>query len=219
MPRKINKLAGDFVVLKNPPETLEQQAYAKSLGFRRLRSGQWVRPDVPINPSLEMLQKYGPGHTCKACKGFFRSKVMREQYCPSCRGIIDHTAKQLTDMLQAASQGSFDLARSALAAIEEALTCTFPTGPRTHCGWHVPIGSQPSHSLIIRSLPRWVAKAHCHHLRHVYFNRFPYSKKFFPYVESEAEKKAWYREYYDTKWQRKLARDRGVPAIEIDYPE
>ena len=214
MPRKINKLAGDFVVLKNPPETQQQQVYAKSLGFRRLRSGQWVCPDVPINPSLEMLQKYGPGHTCKACRCFFRSKVLREQYCPSCRGIIDDTVKHLTEKYQAASQKGFDEARLALAAIEDALTCTFPTGPRTHCGWQVPMGDQPSHSLIIRSLPRWVAKAHRHHMRHVHWNRFPYSKKFFPYVESQAN-----REYYDAKWQRKLARDRGVPAIEIDYPE
>jgi hypothetical protein len=56
-------------------------------------------------------------------------------------------------------------------------------------------------------------------MRHVHWNRFPYSKKFFPYVESQAQKEAWYREYYDAKWQRKLARQRGVQAIEIDYPE
>ena len=56
MPRKISKLAGDFVLLLNSPETGKQQKYVKSLGFRQLRSGEWVCADVPTNPSLGMLQ-------------------------------------------------------------------------------------------------------------------------------------------------------------------
>jgi hypothetical protein len=219
MPRRMSGLGVDFLLLKNPPQTEGQKQFAKSLGFRQVRSGKWVRPDVPTSPSLGMLQEHGPGHTCKACRGFFRSKTQREQYCPSCRGIIDLTAKELTAILHSAFQGSFDQARLAKAAVEEGLTCTFPTGPRTHCGWQVPMKSAAGLSLMIKSVARWATKAHCHHMRHVYWNRFPYSKKFFPYVASRKEREELYRHYYSSKWHRKLDRLLGTPAIEIPYPE
>jgi hypothetical protein len=218
MPRRMSRLGVDFLLLKNPPQTEGQKLYAKSLGFRQVRSGKWARPDVPANPSLGMLQEHGSGHTCQACRDMFRSKTQRVQYCPSCLGIIDHTAKELTAILHSASQGSFDQARLARAAVEEALTCTFPTGPKPHCGWQVPMKSDGSLSLMIKSVARWAAKAHCHHMRHVYWNRFPYSKKFFPYVASRKEKEELYRHYYSAKWQRKLDRLLGTVAIEIQYP-
>ena len=217
MPRRMSRLGIDFVLLKNPPLTESQRQYAKSLGFRQLRSGQWVRHDVPTSPSLRMLEQYGPGHTCKACRDFFRSKTKRVQYCPSCRGIIDTTVTQLNKMLESAAPGSVDQRRSAIAAVEEALTCIFPTGPKTHCGWQVSMETL-SLSAMIQSLPRWIGKAHCHHMRHVYWNRFPYSKRFFPYVTSRKEKEELYRHYYNPKWQRKLGRLLGTPAIEIQYP-
>jgi len=56
-------------------------------------------------------------------------------------------------------------------------------------------------------------------MRHVFWNRFPYSKKFFPYVASQEEKEQLYRHYYDSKSQRKQDRILGVPAVEIKYPE
>jgi hypothetical protein len=56
-------------------------------------------------------------------------------------------------------------------------------------------------------------------MRHVCWNRFPYSKKFFPFVASKEEKEKQYRDYYDSKWHRELDRILGVPAIEIQYPE
>lgn len=73
--------------------------------------------------------------------------------------------------------------------------------------------------MVIEYLRRWVEKAHCHHMRHVFWNRFPYSKKFFPFVASREEKVQLYRHYYDSKSQRKLDRILGVPAVEIEYPE
>jgi hypothetical protein len=168
-----------------------------------------------------MLLKHGPGHTCRACRGFFRSKTQREQYCPSCRGIIDISVKDLTAILQSAAKGSIEQSRSAITAVHKALACTFPTGPVTRCGWRANQGrSEPQNiAMVIEYLRSWVARAHCHHMRHIFWNRFPYSKRFFPCVASQEEKEQLYRHYYDSKWHRKLDRILGVPAIEIQYPE
>lgn len=89
------------------------------------------------------------------------------------------------------------------------------------CGWRANQGriEPQSNVLVIEYLPRWVEKAHCHHMRHVHWNRFPYSKKFFPFVASKEERENLYREYYDSKWNRKLACVLGVPTVEIEYPE
>ena len=221
MPCTMSKLRGQFVLLSNPPQTEAQEAYAKRLGFRKRRSGDWVAPVTPVNPALEVLLKHGPGHTCRACRGFFRSKTQREQYCPSCRGIIDSTVKDLTATLQSAAKGTAEQSRSAIAAVHKALACTFPTGPLTRCGWQANQGrSEPKNIvLVIEYLRRWAEKAHCHHMRHVFWNRFPYSKKFFPFVESQEKKEEEYRDYYDSKWKRKLDRILPVPAVEIKYPE
>jgi hypothetical protein len=73
--------------------------------------------------------------------------------------------------------------------------------------------------MVMDYLRRCVEKAQCHHMRHVFWNRFPYSKKFFPFVASQEEKKKQYRDSYDSKWNQKLDRTLGVPAIEIKYPE
>lgn len=73
--------------------------------------------------------------------------------------------------------------------------------------------------MVIEYLPRWAERAHCHHMRHVYWNRFPYSKRFFPYVASKEERKNQYRDYYDSKWNRKRDRILGVPTVEITYPK
>ena len=222
MPHVMSKLDGQFVRLLNPPQTKGQEGYAKRLGFRRRRSGEWVKPDiVHAHQPLEALQKYGPGHTCHACRDFFRSKTQREQYCPSCRGIIDGTVKDLTARLQSAAKGTKQESSTAIAAVQQELACTFPTGPRTRCGWRANRGRSEPQSIVMvmEYLPHWAEKAHCHHLRHVYWNRFPYSKKFFPYVESKEEREKQYRDYYDSKWNRQLDRILGVPAIEITYPE
>ena len=72
---------------------------------------------------------------------------------------------------------------------------------------------------MIEYRPRWAEKAHCHRMRHVYWNRLPYSKKFFPFLTSKEEREEQYRDYYDSKWNRNLDRILGVPAIEITYPE
>jgi hypothetical protein len=53
----------------------------------------------------------------------------------------------------------------------------------------------------------------------VFWNRVPYSKKFFPFVDSQEKKEEAYRDYYDSKWKRKLNRILPVPAVEIEYPE
>jgi hypothetical protein len=48
MPCTMSKLFGQFVLLSNPPQTEAQEAYAKRLGFRKRRSGDWVAPEVLV---------------------------------------------------------------------------------------------------------------------------------------------------------------------------
>ena len=218
----MSKLLGRFIRLMNPPQTKGQEAYARRLGFRKRHNANWVKPDIaPASQSPEAVLKYGPGHTCRACRGFFRSKTQREQYCPSCRGIIDGTVKDLTAILQSGAKGSKEQSRVAIVGVQKQLACTYRTGKITRCGWWANQGRSEPQSIatVIEYLPRWAEKAHCHRMRHVYWNRFPYSKKFFPFLESKEEREEQYRDYYDSKWNRKLDRALGVPAIEIRYPE
>ncbi len=217
----MNKLESTLngYVIRNPPATVEQVAYAKSMGARQLRSGKWVLPEPSRTPPLSVIQ-YGPGHTCRACKEVFRSERQRDRYCRSCRAIIDRKGAELTNQLKSTLNLSAEEQRKALESIEEKLTCDYRISPTAKCGWHSNAGRYiPTDTeLILKRLPAWVARDHCHYMRHVFWNRFPYSPRFFPHFSSDSERAEQYRLHYDQKWRRALNRFVGDLEIELNYP-
>lgn len=220
----MSKLEGTLnrFLVKNPPKTPGQVAYAEYIGARRLPSGIWVLVDPSRTPPLSVIQQYGPGHTCKACRDVFRSKKPRDRYCRSCRAIIDNTTAELIDALKSVLSLSPEAQRKALQVVEERLTCTYPVTPTAHCGWYANTGRHaPYHDArrILERLPAWVARAHCHFMRHVFWNRFSYSPRFFPHVLSDGSKMEQRRFHYDPKWRRKFDSSVGDLEIELDYPE
>jgi hypothetical protein len=224
MARGMSKLdpTSGGVFLKNPPQTPLQRCYAESLGFKRLRSGRWVLPDPPRSRSIEVIEKYGPGHTCKACRDGFRSKKQRDPYCRSCRGIIDVKVKELTGVLRSALNRPAEDQDKARIVLEQELTCTFPISSRMNCEWRANQGRNETESisLLIDYLPGWITKAHCHHMKHVFWNRFPHSRRFFPRLKSPEQEKELYSYYYDTKARRKLTKYLTEAfEAEITYPE
>jgi hypothetical protein len=210
------------VFLKNAPQTAQQRAYAENLGFKRLRSGQWVLPDPPPASSIEVIEKYGPAHTCKACRDGFHSKKQRDPYCRSCLGIIDLKVKELIGVLRSALNGSVEDQMKARNRITEELICTFPISSKMNCDWIANAGrNEPKDiSLLVGYIPGWIAKAHCHHMKHVFWNRFPYSRRFFPRLTSPEQEKELYDFYYSAKARRSLANYLAETfKAEIEYPE
>jgi hypothetical protein len=131
------------------------------------------------------------------------------------------TIAELANLLKSALLLTAAEQRQALDVVEQRLTCTYPVTPTSHCGWQANAGRHaPSNArIVLQYLPAWVARAHCHHMRHVFWNRFPYSPRFFPQIPSDSEKEELYRDYYDPKWRRKFDSMVGDLEVEIDYPE
>lgn len=210
MALKINKLKEGRAILSNPPTSQSQRAYAFSIGYREKGPGLWVLRERRPPLTLKMIEEHGPGHLCKACKTFFCSTKQRDQYCLSCRIIIEGIAMRLAAKIAAVSSGI-----DALSLIDEELVCTYPVSSKLNCEWKrnekrmVPKGLHQLSDYI----PGWAEKAHCHHMRHIFFNRFPYSKRFFPALKSKEESEESRRYYYEN--------DRlfNEVRVEIDYPD
>lgn len=172
--------------LENPPQTEDERLIALEFGFVELAAGQWVRPPRDSRPPLEIIQKYPHGHTCRACKDHFRSRKPRDPYCISCDNIICDGLKKLGGILQAALKLSPDKQRRAWEEVEKELTCSI-------CGWQ---GNQNREEPgdfagLLENLPRWIERAHLHFMRHMFWNRFPYSRWFTPQL-SAAEKESYF---------------------------
>lgn len=172
--------------LENPPQTEEERHIAISLGFVELSSGQWVKPPRDFRPPLEIIQKYPYGHQCRACKSSFRSQKPRDQYCISCDNIMRDALKKLQGILATALKLSLDEQRRAWAEVEEALTCPM-------CGWQGNQNRDEALNLagVLGRLPRFVEKSHRHFMRHMFWNRFPFSRWFTPKLTPQ-EKESYY---------------------------
>ncbi len=170
--------------LQNPPQTDEERQIALECGFVELATNQWVRPPRDLRPPLKIIQKYPHGHTCHACKDSFRSQRPRDPYCVSCDNIVRDRLKKLEGILQAALKLSPDQQRRAWEEVENELTCPM-------CGWQ---GNQNREEPgdfagLLENLPRRVERAHLHFMRHMFWNRFPYSRWFTPQLTA-AEKES-----------------------------
>jgi hypothetical protein len=172
--------------LENPPQNEDQRLIALECGFVELATGQWVRPPQTLGPSLEFIRRYPHGHTCHACKDSFRSKQTRDPYCISCDNIIRDRLKKLAGILQAALKLSPDTQRSAWEEAEKELTCPV-------CSWQANQNREESEDFagFLENLPRRVERAHLHFMRHMFWNRFPYSRWFTPQI-SAAEKQSYF---------------------------
>jgi hypothetical protein len=224
MANRISRLKRNLrgMVLVNPPQTTAQRAWAESLGFHKQSTGDWVsRNGPPLNPSLAFLDKFGFGHICQACKSPFRSKKQRDQFCASCRLILeDHLAKCrrfIVPVLNAPSEQQ----RTARENLENYLTCRFPIKDGNGCGWTANKGrSEPSDlRLVLESLPDWVKAMYRHFIRHVFWNRFPYSRRFFPQNVSEEAREELREWAYSQATQKEMVALIGDSVgVEIKYP-
>jgi hypothetical protein len=188
--------------LENPPQNEDQRLIALECGFVELATGQWVRPPQDLGPSLEFIRKYPHGHTCHACKDSFRSQKPRDPYCVSCDNIIRDRLKKLMGILQTALKLPPDTQRRAWEEAEKELTCPV-------CGWQGNQNRDESEDFagLLKNLPRWVERAHRHFMRHMFWNRFPYSRWFTPQL-SAADKESCFG------WRDQL---KNIEAEPISY--
>jgi hypothetical protein len=74
--------------------------------------------------------------------------------------------------------------------------------------------------LVLDYLPGWVEAMHCHFMRHVFWNSFPYTRRFFPQRFTEQERQEAYDFVYTRNWEKlgeQLFRDELV--FELQYPD
>ena len=124
---------------------------------------QWFESLSPPWPPPGILREHYR-HRCQACRQPFFSKRGRDRFCDSCRRIIATRTDELETIAKNAGQ----------RAVLEALECS-------DCGW-VGFNSNratPQNSpVLLEYLPAWAAKAHCHFMHHVFFNRFRPCRRF-----------------------------------------
>jgi hypothetical protein len=172
--------------LENPPQTEEERQIARLIGFVELPSGKWVREPQDFRPPLEIIQKYPYGHRCRACQSSFRSQKPRDQYCISCDNIMREALQKLQGIVEEAMKFSPDEQRQACAEVEKALMCPM-------CAWQGNQNRDDAADLagVLENLPRLVEKSHRHFMRHMFWNRFPFSRWFTPKLTPQ-EKETYY---------------------------
>lgn len=197
----MSRLRGKFrgVPLANPPQTDQERAWAESWGFRQLPTGKWVYPETQYRIPTEVQKKRPLVGRCKACRDEFRTDKKGEHYCRSCRGIITQKQNELEAIVRSVPDPS-----AALRAIERELRC-----PYRHCQWAANDGRHKPNNTkhLLAYLPEWIAKAHGHFMRHVFWNRFPFSKRFFPHEllnDQSREAMEKFKEEYDFNYRRKF---------------
>lgn len=156
--------------LANPPKNEYEETVVSAFGFVRLATGQWVLPGPSFSPPIEILEKYGPGHRCRACRSFFRSKRARDPYCLSCRTIMHDKRRELEAILCPVLDAPAQKQHLSRQKVEEELACHEPG-----CGWQGNRGRYEPQKIqqLLEYLPGWIETSHRHFMRHVFWNRFP----------------------------------------------
>jgi len=206
--------------LINPPRTSEQRVYAEGWGFREMPTGEWMRLGPSRNPPLKIIKEYGLGRLCRACHAPFRSKKARGRYCQSCRSIMEDHLQKWTLTITAANNAPEETKRAVLEELEQFLQCSYPIKGGTKCGWMGNgIWDLTGGRWVLLHLPQWIESMHCHHMRHVFWNRFCYSPRFFPQNIPDQEKEESYREVYDPKYREEWELPPDEFFVEIQYPQ
>jgi hypothetical protein len=119
---------------------------------------------------------------------------------------MSETLANLQNVLRSALAKTVEDQREAWVTIEKELGCP-------DCGWNENKNRYRPSGLgeISDRLRVWVEKAHCHFMRHVYWTRFGYSKRFCPPVTPEEKKE-------QAKLAKRLDLLTGAMTIEICYP-
>jgi hypothetical protein len=126
------------------------------------------------------------------------------------------------EFLLPAVNASTDLQQAAREKLEDFLACTYPLKGGRKCGWTENNGrSVPTEiRLLLGYLPGWVETMHRHFMQHVFWNRFPFSRRFFPQNIFEQERQELYRWAYDRTLEKKVEAEFGQKfGMEIDYPD
>jgi hypothetical protein len=194
------------VLADGAPKDEDERFLWKELGYEQLPDGRWYRP-MPIRGlSPEIIRKQPHGHVCKACRDLFRSKKYHDGWCPSCRAITDRTQRGIEAILGARERASRP-PEMALQDVLRALRC-----PMRECGWQGNEGRiQRAQYVSIRGYLRdWVVASHLHWMRHVFWNRFPFSSRF-------VSKDAWKQHKAERDLHESLAEHfrKHPPIIEI----
>jgi hypothetical protein len=93
---------------------------------------------------------------------------------------MDEIRERLEAVLRAALDAPEEERKKARSRVERELTCS-------ECGWAQNEGRivPENLGLILEYLPAWIERAHRHFFRHVFWNRFPYSRRFAPEITAE----------------------------------
>ena len=192
--------------LATPPRTEGERRTATAAGFVELPSGEWIMPERDFRPTLAAIQNYPYGRRCHACRTIFRSQKPRDPYCPSCHNIMGETLQQLEGILRPALGRSAEEQTNAWEKVEERLTCP-------DCGWQGNRNRMEPQGIatLLEYLPGWVERAHRHFMRHLFWNRFKYSRWFTP-TQLSPEWKGFY--YGSRDWTKRLEDQALSLAIE-----
>ncbi len=132
---------------------------------------------------------HGPGHTCKACRSPFHSFQKRDSLCGSCRRIIARWIERLEN----------EVCGMEIEAAKQRVFSDLACQDCSHHRWSGRKTDAPTMEVLLQKLPKWVELAHCHFMRHVFFNRFPYSRQFFPRFQDPKIATETYKMYFCPK--------------------
>ena len=126
---------------------------------------------------------------CRACKSYFQSERSRLRWCPFCSATITRETDRLTTLLESVQDSPPEMQKEAISEMWDALTCKDLIRRGKECGWRGN-GQRyiPKDALRMKTcIEGWVITAHCHFMRHIFWNRFLPSYRFWPRPETERE--------------------------------
>jgi len=129
---------------------------------------------------LSLLREWPYGHHCGICRDFFRSKKARDPCCTSCRTIIDDLAEGLRQIVTERTDSGVTNVRKLVGEVLARCTCH-------DCGWEANANRMIPRDLpsLLEYLPGWAARYVQHYMRHVFWNRFRYNRRFAPRLSEE----------------------------------
>ena len=134
---------------------------------------------------------------------------------------MNYHLEECTKGLLPALDGTKEAQAAATSMVEEMLACTYPAANGKKCGWFANWGRIRPRSArgVLESLPDWVEAMHCHFMHHVFWSRFPYSKRFFPKLGEKVEREELFESVYGRSRREGIEfLDGDRLVVEIEYP-